>query len=103
MPRYLVTVEVEGSQEPENDQKLGVELSAGYETKCLLPPCARSPYGIPRRNYLAFGAGTTNRWMQEAPNHSLNLARYGSQRLADPGHRCHCHSEASRRLPQHAG
>jgi hypothetical protein len=40
MPRYLVTVEVEGSQEPENKQKLWVELSAGYETKCLLSPCA---------------------------------------------------------------
>lgn len=35
MPRYLVTVEIEGSQEPENDQKLSVELSAGSEDQAL--------------------------------------------------------------------
>jgi hypothetical protein len=37
------------------------------------------------------------------PNHSLNLTRCGSRRLAAPGHGGHRPSAASRRLPQRAG
>ena len=36
------------------------------------------------------------------PNHSLKPPRYGSHRLAAPGHSGHCPSAASRRLPQRA-
>jgi hypothetical protein len=35
-------------------------------------------------------------------NHSLKPTRYGSHRLAAPGHSGHCPSAASRRLPQRA-
>ena len=35
MPRYLVTVEIEGPGEPGNDRKLSVELSANSEDQVL--------------------------------------------------------------------
>jgi len=37
------------------------------------------------------------------PNPSLNRTRYGSRRLAAPGHSTNCPCAASRRLPQRAG
>jgi len=44
-------------------------------------------------------------WPQSTvlPNPSLNRTRYGSRRLAAPGHSAHCPCAASRRLPQRAG
>lgn len=36
MPRYLVTVEIEGPGEADNDRKLSVELTANSEDQALL-------------------------------------------------------------------
>ncbi len=36
---------------------------------------------------------------EERPNQLFKLTRYGSRRLAAPGHSVHCPSAASRRLP----
>jgi len=44
-------------------------------------------------------------WAQRTvlPNPSLNRTRYGSRRLAAPGHCANCPCAARRRLPQRAG
>ena len=36
MPRYLVTVEIESSGDPDSDRKLSVELSANSEEEALV-------------------------------------------------------------------